>query len=126
MLKFNYKNFILFIILFSIEVIIAIYIKQHFIRHVFGDYLCVIMLYYLLKSFLKIKSINIALIVLLFSYLIECLQLINIFDILNLQKNTTLKIIFGTTFSIGDLMAYTLGICTVLIIDKKLNPQLSN
>ena len=84
------------------------------------------MLYYLLKSFLKIKSINIALIVLLFSYLIECLQPINIFDILNLQKNTTLKIIFGTTFSIGDLMAYTLGICTVLIIDKKLNPQLSN
>jgi len=126
MIKFNNCSFLAFTVLFTIEILITIYLKKGFIRFVLGDFLVVIMLYYFLNSFLNIKSLKIALMVLLFSYLIEYLQLINILDILNLQNNITLKIVFGTTFSIGDLISYTLGICTVLLIEKYLNPQLSN
>jgi hypothetical protein len=125
MFKFNIRSFLAFTILLAVEILIAIYLKKGFIRYVFGDFLVVIMLYYFLKSFLKVTSINIALIVLLFSYFIEFMQLINILDFLNLQKNTTLNIIFGTTFSIEDLIAYTLGVCTVLIIEKYLKPLFS-
>ena len=115
MLKFNYKNFIIFLVLFIIEVI-----------HVFGDYLSVIMLYYLIKSFVKIKSVNVAITVLLIAYIVEFLQLTPILDLLSIEENSFIRIILGTTFSIIDLAAYTLGVLTVNFIDKKLNPQFSN
>lgn len=121
MFKFNNRSFLAFAILFTIEILIAVNLKKGFIRFTFGDFLVVIMLYYFLKSFLKIKALHLALTVLFFSYFIECIQPINILEILNLQKNTTQRVIFGTTFSIEDLIAYTLGICTVLIIEKYLN-----
>lgn len=118
MLKFNYKNFIIFLILLSIEVIIALYITQHFVRHTLGDFLCVIMLYYLIKSFVKIKSTYIALIVLLVAYTIEMLQLTPILDYLKIEDPSFVRIIFGTTFSVSDLIAYTFGVVTVLIIEN--------
>ena len=125
MLKFNHKNFTIFLILLIIEVIIALYIKQHFIRHVFGDYLCVIMLFYFFRSFLQLKPIYTALIVLIISFFIEILQLINIINILNIQNNI-IKIIIGTSFSVIDLVAYSLGILTVLIFEKLNSSQFSH
>ena len=120
MLTFNFKNFAIFLVLFSIEVLIALYIKQHFIRHVFGDYLCVIMLFYFIKSFVKMKSIYVAIIVLLIAYAVEFLQLTNLLTYLNVEENSFIRIILGTTFSITDLIAYTLGVVTVFLIDKYL------
>jgi hypothetical protein len=99
---------------------IAIFFKVRFIRHTLGDFLVVIMLFYFFKSFLKTKSIYIAILVLLISYSIEFLQFIPILEILNFQHNKTLNTIFGTTFSVLDLIAYTLGVVTVLIIEKYL------
>ena len=119
---FNLQSFLIFSLLFTIEVVIAFYVKQHFIRFVFGDFLIVIMLYYFLKSFLKVRPLYLALAVLLFAYFVEFIQLTNFLEILSLEDNTLAKLIFGNTFSIGDLIAYTLGIITVLIIEKK-QPQ---
>lgn len=119
MIKFNRKNFIIFLILFSIEVIIALYITQHFIRHVFGDFLCVIMLYYFFKSFINTKSTSIVITVLIIAYLVEFLQLTHILTYLNIAENSVLRIISGATFSAIDLIAYTLGALTVFLIDKR-------
>ena len=118
-MKFNIRIFTVFILLFTIEVVIALYVKQPFIRFVFGDFLIVIMLYYFFKSFLKAPSLNIALGVLLFAYIIEFLQLTKLLEELHLKNNTFANLIFGNTFSVTDLVAYTFGIITVLIIEKK-------
>ena len=118
-MTFNARSFIIFLILFTIEVIIAIYVTQHFIRHWFGDFLIVIMLYYFLKSFLKITPLYMAIAVLIFAYFIEFLQLTKLLEILHLEHNKLANLIFGNTFSITDLIAYTLGIITVLITEKK-------
>ena len=118
-MTFNVRSFIIFLILFTIEVIIAIYVTQHFIRHWFGDFLIVIMLYYLLKSFLKTTPLYMAIAVLIFAYFIEFLQLTKLLEILHLEHNKLANLIFGNTFSITDLIAYTLGIITVLITEKK-------
>jgi len=118
-MKFNLRAFIIFIILFLTEVFIAFYVKQHFIRHWFGDFLIVIMLFYFVRSFLKAKTLYIAIAVLLFSYTIEFIQLTQFLEILNLEDNKLANLIFGNTFSISDLLAYTLGILTILVIEKK-------
>lgn len=107
-----------FLALFAIETLIAIYLKDGFIRHTFGDYLVVILLYCFFKSFIKGKSFHMAMIVLIISYAIELLQLTNFLEFLNLQDNHLAKIVLGSTFSIGDLIAYTFGIITILIFEQ--------
>lgn len=116
--KFNLPYFIAFLILFVIEALIAIYFKDGFIRHTFGDYLVVILLYCFFKSFIKDKSYQIALVVFIISYTVEFLQLFNLLEFLHLQNNSLAKIMLGSTFHISDLIAYTLGIITVLIFEN--------
>ena len=120
MLKLNYRNLIIFLLLFSIEVTIALYIKHGFLRVVFGDFLVVIMLYYFITSFIQTKSIYIAIVVLIIAYAVEFLQFIEILNIINYKKNDLLNIILGTTFSFKDIIAYTLGIATVYLIENRL------
>lgn len=124
-MKLNKKHFSIFLLLLIIEVIIAVFIKQPFIRNVFGDFLAVIVLYSFFKSFLKVKSIYIALAVLFFSFFVEVLQLIDIISFLNIE-NRIIKIIIGTTFSYTDLIAYFSGIIAVLTIERLINLQFSN
>lgn len=98
------------------EIIIAIYAKDGFIRPILGDYLAVILLFYLLATFLTISKTKIALLALGISYLIEVLQHLNILKLLRLEHHSILRIVLGTSFSWPDMLAYTLGIVTVLFI----------
>ncbi len=96
MIKFNLKYFIAFFLLLVIEIIIERY-ATGFIRHTLGDYLVVILLYCLIKGFLKISNLQ------------------NIFP---KNYSRTVQIILGTSFSFLDLVAYSLGVLTVYLIDK--------
>ena len=111
------KNYILLFLL-TIIIEFAILYTEGFIRHSIGDFLIVIAIYCLLLSFVQIKPYNAAIIVLLFSFLIECLQLTNFLHFLNLENSAIAKTIFGNTFSKQDLIAYTLGIILVLLLEK--------
>ena len=119
-MKFNKTYFIIFILTFIIEACIAYFLKSGFIRHTFGDFLVVIMLYCLIKSFINIKPIIAALVVLIISFVIEFLQLTLFLEWLNIQDNTFAKTILGSTFNFSDLVAYTLGVITVIGIESKL------
>ncbi|MDO6598269.1 DUF2809 domain-containing protein [Oceanihabitans sp. 2_MG-2023] len=114
------KNYsIAAIVLFIVEAFIATFLKDGFIRHTFGDYLVVILLYCMFKSVIKTKPFYIAIAVFIIAYGIEFLQLTHFLEVLKLQNNTVAKIILGSTFSIQDLIAYTLGIITILIFEHK-------
>mgnify|MGYP000303657079 CR=1 FL=1 len=119
-LQLNKTYLIITILLFVIEVLIATFLKDGFIRHTFGDYLVVILIYCCCKSFVKIQSFKLAIAVLLFAFLIEFLQLTNVLKLVKLENNHLAKIIFGSTFHVSDLVAYTLGIISVLLIEFKL------
>lgn len=115
--QFNLIYFGIFVILFIIEVLIATFFKDGFIRYTFGDFLVVILLYCFIKSFINLKPLTTGIIVLITAFLIEFLQLFQLLKFLNLQDNYTAKLILGSTFQIGDLVAYTLGILIILIIE---------
>lgn len=104
------------VLLLIVEILIAIYAKDDFIRPILGDYLASILLCCIFATFLKISINKIAFITLLISYFIEGLQYIKILDLLNLKQFTLLEIIFGTSSSWTDMLAYTLGILTILLI----------
>ncbi|SNR45987.1 Protein of unknown function [Lutibacter agarilyticus] len=67
---------------------------------------------------MNLKPIYIALLTLCIAYTVEFLQLINVIEILNLEQHTITKIILGTTFSMHDIIAYTLGFLTIVLIEK--------
>ncbi|XRE43991.1 hypothetical protein ACIVBQ_002195 [Tenacibaculum discolor] len=123
-MKFNLKNFLVFAFLLLLEIEIAK--TSGFIRHTFGDFLVVILLFYLVKTFFNLSNKTVAVSVLIFAYIVEFLQLTPLLEFLGLENNRLAVIIFGTTFSIGDLIAYTLGVGTILLLEKILTHKLSS
>lgn len=119
--KFNKSFFASSLMLFSTEVCIAAFLTEGFIRHTFGDYLAVILMYCAIRSVFNIKPIYVAIAVLVFSFCIEYLQLFNLLDYLNLRDNNFAVIVLGSTFEITDLIAYTLGVITIVFIDTKIS-----
>jgi Protein of unknown function (DUF2809) len=106
------------ILLFFTEVLIALFAHDRWIRPLGGDFLVVIFLYCLLKSFWNVAVWRAALSVLLFAYVIEIMQYFKLVQLLGLQHSRLARIVIGTSFEWSDLLAYTLGILLVLLIEK--------
>jgi hypothetical protein len=118
MQTFKSNYFILTILLFTVEVLIATFVHDQIIRPYIGDLLVVILIYCFVKSFFNFPVVSTAISVLLFSFLVEFLQYLKIVEVLGLQKNKIARIIIGTSFSWFDLVLYTIGISIVLIVEK--------
>lgn len=118
MLRFNKTYFLLTIILFCIEVIIALFIHDNFIRPYFGDVLVVILIYCFIQTFFNLSKTKTAIYVLLFAFLIETLQYLNFISFLGLEDNKLAKTVIGNSFSFHDLLAYVSGILITLEIEK--------
>ena len=118
MLKFRYRYFILSIVIFLIELFIGLFIHDEIIRPHIGDLLVVILIYCFLRSFLNFSTCTIAIAALLFSYMVEILQYFKIVEKLGLQNSKIARTIIGTSFSWIDMLAYTIGIGLVLLIEK--------
>jgi hypothetical protein len=122
MMIFRLRYFILFISILIIEILIALFPHDGFIRPYVGDFLVVILLYCFIKTFLKITVIKVALGVLIFSYLVEYLQYLHLIKFLGLQNSSLAKTILGTSFEWTDIAAYTLGILFVIFVETKIEP----
>ena len=116
-LQLNISYLVIAHILFLIELAIAFIIKTGFIRYTLGDYLVVILLYAIIRGCTNLKVWVSALVVLLIAYAIEFLQRTPFLTYFNLQDSFTAKLIFGSTFQLTDLLTYTIGIITVILIE---------
>jgi glucan phosphoethanolaminetransferase (alkaline phosphatase superfamily) len=85
MFRFHKTYFLLAVLLFVIELLIALYLHDRFIRPHVGDCLVVIFLYCFFRAFFKIPYLKVALSMLLFSYLIEVTQYFHSIRCLRLQ-----------------------------------------
>ena len=120
MLTFNKNYFGLAILIFTIEVLIALFVRDNFVRPYLGDVLVVILIYCFVKSFLRLPVFMLALLVLAFSFTIEFLQYLNIVEKLGLQKSAIARTVIGTSFVWIDLVAYMAGIAIILVVEKYL------
>lgn len=120
MFRFNRTYFLLALGLFLVEVLIAMYVKDAIIRPYGGDFLVVIWLYCCVMAVAEVNKTKAAIGVLLFAYLIEILQYFRYAHRLGLEHNKVAMIVLGSSFEWGDMIAYTLGILTVLLIEWRL------
>ena len=118
MLTFNRNYFALAILFFIIEVLIALFVNDRFIRPYLGDVLVVILIYCFLRSFLKLPILTVAISVLVFSFAIEFLQYLNIVEKLGLEKSKIARTVIGTSSSWLDLLTYIMGIAIVIVVEK--------
>ena len=118
MLQFHKKYFLLTLMLFISEVLIALYMHDKFIRPYFGDVLVVILIYCFLKSFLNLPVYPTVLGVLIFSFFIEWTQHLNLITILGLQDSEIAKALLGNSFAWMDVACYTFGILIIILIEK--------
>jgi uncharacterized membrane protein YidH (DUF202 family) len=128
MFKFNIKYFSLAILLFFIEVLIALYVDDGLIRPYGGDVLVVILMYCAVKAFFNIRPIQNALGILAFAFAIEFFQYFNLVGLVGLQQYKAARVILGTSFSFSDLICYVIGVTFVLLTDtySTMNQLLKN
>jgi hypothetical protein len=118
MFRFHKIYFLLTHLLLLVEILIAAFAHDRFIRPYVGDFLVVIFLYCFYRSFFKTPYTTVAFAVLLFSYVVEVSQYFHLINRLGLQQSRLAHLILGSGFAWLDLVAYTLGIALVLLTER--------
>jgi hypothetical protein len=111
----NLKYLVIFIILFTIETLIAIFIHDKIIRPYIGDILVIVLVYSFIRIFLKKTIRLLPLYVFLFAAIVELSQYFNLVDVMHLNKNKVLSIMLGSTFDIKDIICYFIGMILVFL-----------
>lgn len=118
-MKFNLKYAVAFVLLFSIELGIALYVHDDFIRPFVGDVLVVILLYFLLRIFIARPPARLPFYLFLFAAAVEIGQYFQMVRLLGLEGNAVLRIALGSTFDFTDILCYFVGYLILLFWQKK-------
>lgn len=102
------------LLLFAVEIFIGARMHDAIIRPYGGDFLVVIWLYCLVRSFVNWPVWKVAVGVLLFAYAIETLQYFGMADRLGFRGPSLMRTLLGSYFTWTDIFCYTLGILTVI------------
>ena len=115
------KYFLISLTLLIAELLVATTFSGiAFVRSYLSDFLVVILIYYLLKTFRDSSPLVLSVSVFLFACGIETLQFFHIADLLGLQRGSLLSILIGNSFSWIDLLMYLGGSLTSYFTDTRL------
>jgi len=98
-----------FLVVLIIEVLIALFVRDRFIRPYGGDVLVTVLLCLLARAVLLRKIKCIPLWVFLFSVAVEVGQYFDLVTLLGLENSRFFTVLLGTTFSWADLVCYGAG-----------------
>ena len=112
-------NLICFVLVFLLEIYIAIFVHDNFIRPFVGDMLVVILLYFFVRIFYVKNRKKVILGVLLFAYLVEILQFFNIIELVWIE-NKVLRIAIGSVFDWKDIISYTVWAMILILFEKNM------
>lgn len=102
------------IVLLFIEVLIALFVHDAFIRPYVGDVLVVIVIYMFVRIWFPKKIRLLPLYVFLFAVGVELLQYFEIAKLLGLQNNVFMQVLVGSVFDVKDIVCYAVG-CIILV-----------
>lgn len=103
------KHLIAFLLMFAVEVLIAAFVHDGFVRPYLGDVFVVILIYFFVRIFFPEGIRLLPLYVFLFAAAAEVLQYFDFVDLIGLGGNRIARIILGTTFSFADILCYAVG-----------------
>jgi len=106
--------------LIMVELLIAIFVKDGFIRPYLGDVLAVILVFMAIRAVFAAGEWTAAGIALSIAVIIEFGQLIGILNILGLAHHQWLRVVIGTGFDVKDLLAYAIGALIAVVVDRQM------
>ena len=109
------------IILLIVEVLIALYVHDDFIRPYVGDAIVVIVIYTFVRILIPEKGRLLPLYIFLFAVVVEILQGIHIVNILGVADNRFLRTLIGDSFDIKDILCYGVGCILLWLYESKRN-----
>jgi len=101
------------VLIFLLELFIALFVRDNFIRPYVGDMLVVVLIYTFLRIIFPERPRLLPLYVFLFAAGVEALQGMRIVELLGLQDNRFFSVLIGTTFDWKDIVCYGVG-CVML------------
>jgi Protein of unknown function (DUF2809) len=105
------------LIIFAIEVCIALFVRDAFIRPYVGDVLAVALVYTALRAITPLRLWPAIAVTLAIALAIELAQLFNLLDALGLRVNRIAATVLGGSFDWLDLVAYGLGALAVAVVE---------
>jgi len=97
------------VVLIAVEVLIALFVNDSFIRPYVGDMLVVVVIWALARVALPERVRLLPLFVFIFAAGVELLQYFDIVALLGLEDNRFMSILIGSTFDIKDIICYAAG-----------------
>lgn len=104
---------IVFFFLLAVEVLIALFVHDRFVRPYVGDMIVVVAVYCFVRIAVPKRFRLMPLFVFLFAVFVEVLQYFRIVEVLGVEGNAFLRTLIGTSFSWEDILCYAAG-CAVL------------
>ena len=105
----------IFAAILGIEILIALFVHDRFVRPYLGDVLAVVCVYFLARIFLHGRPRYLSVFVTAFAFLVELVQLTPLSEILP----SPLAVIVGGTFDFKDLLCYFAGGAVCFFTDRK-------
>jgi Protein of unknown function (DUF2809) len=106
--------------LFAIEVVIALFVRDSFVRPYVGDALAVMLVYVALRAATPLRFVGAIAVALAIAFGVEVAQAFHLLDALGLGGNQLARIVFGGLFDWLDLAAYTAGAAVVVAVEMGL------
>ena len=106
------------LVLLAIEVLIALFVHDDFVRPYVGDMLVVVVIYAFVRIFVPKKCRLLPLWIFLFAILVEVLQYFEIVRLLGLSNNRFMSVLIGSTFDWKDIACYAAG-CGLLALYER-------
>ena len=110
------------LLLFIIEVLIAVFVNDKIIRPYIGDVLVTLLIYCFIRIFLPDGIKKLPLYVFIFSCFVELLQYFNFVELIGLSDNTLARIVIGTSFSWIDIICYGVGCLLCYFLEQFYTP----
>lgn len=111
------KNAIIFLMILLVEVFIALFVHDKFVRPYVGDMLVVVLIYFAVRIVIPQGCRFLPLYVFLFAFLVEVLQYFHLVEVLGVENNRFLRTILGATFDVKDIICYAVGGLVVMLYE---------
>ena len=122
-IRFSFKYFIAFVLLFITIAAIALFMSGGFIRYHFGDILIVIFIYCFIRIFIRNRLRGLPLYIFIFAVLVEIGQYFGLVYILGLGHSQLARVVIGTTFDPYDILMYAIGCILIFVYNLKFPEQ---
>lgn len=125
-LKNNRLTYLLiFFGLLATEIVIALFVNDAFVRPYVGDMLVTLLLCCLCRVILPDKVRLLPVYVFVFAACVEIGQYFDLVALLGLADNKIISIALGRTFSVMDLVCYTVGCVAAFVLDRAMIRKIS-